>query len=57
MNTINTVWLYKKLLREDERVSYQLSGHKFEQTLKDTEEQGGLECYSPWGRKESDTAW
>ena len=42
---------------EDERVRYQLSGHKFEQTLKDTEEQGGLECYSPWGRKESDTAW
>ena len=42
---------------EDERVGYQLNGHEFEQTLKDTEKQGGLERCSPWGRKESDTTW
>ena len=29
-------------------------GHKFEQTLGDTEGQGSLVCYSPWGCKESD---
>ena len=34
---------------------HQLKGHKFEQTPGDSEGQGNLECYSPWGRKESDT--
>ena len=28
--------------------------HEFGQTLGDAEGQGGLACYSPWGRKESD---
>ena len=28
---------------------------EFEQTLGDSEGQGSLVCYSPWGRKESDT--
>ena len=32
-----------------------ISGHEFEQTLGDSEGQGHLECYSPWGCKESDT--
>ena len=32
-----------------------LSGHEFEQTQGDGEGQGCLACYSPWGRKESDT--
>ena len=32
-----------------------LSGHEFEQTLGDREEQGSLPCCSPWGHKESDT--
>ena len=32
----------------------QLNGHEFEQTLGDSEGQGSLECYSPWGRKEQD---
>ena len=32
-----------------------LNGHEFEQTPGDGEGQGSLECYSPWGRKESDT--
>ena len=34
---------------------HQLNGHEFEQALGDDEEQGGLACYSPWGRKELDT--
>ena len=29
--------------------------HEFEQTPEDNEGQGSLACYSPWGRKESDT--
>ena len=32
-----------------------LSGRELEQTLGDNEGQGSLECYSPWGCKESDT--
>jgi len=30
------------------------NGHEFEQTPGDSEGQGSLVCYSPWGRKESD---
>ena len=33
---------------------HQLNGHEFEQTLGDSEGQGGLVCSSPWGHKESD---
>ena len=33
---------------------HRLNGHEFEQTPGDSEEQGRLECRSPWGRKESD---
>ena len=33
----------------------QLNGHEFEQALGDGEGQESLECYSPWGHKESDT--
>ena len=29
-----------------------INGHAFEQTLEDSEGQGSLECFSPWGRKE-----
>ena len=32
-----------------------LNGHEFEQTLGDSEGQGNLACYSPWGHKKSDT--
>ena len=32
-----------------------LNGHKFEQTLGDSEGQGSLECCSSYGLKESDT--
>ena len=41
----------------DEMVGWHhwLSAHEFEQALGDGEGQGSLECYSPWGRKESDT--
>ena len=34
---------------------HSLNGHEFEQTLGDSEGQGRLVCYSPWGSKESDT--
>ena len=33
---------------------HQLNGHEFEQTLGDSERQGGLVCCSPLGHKESD---
>ena len=33
---------------------HRLNGHESEQALGDSEGQGGLECCSPWGRKESD---
>ena len=33
---------------------HRLNGHGFEQTLRDSEGQGNLTYYSPWGRKESD---
>ena len=33
---------------------HQLNGHESEQTWGDSEGQGSLACYSPWGRKESD---
>ena len=44
---------------EDEMVGwhYRLNGHEFEQALGDSEGQGNLVCCSPWGRKDSDTAW
>ena len=32
------------------------NGHEFEEALGDDEGQGSLECCSPWGFKESDTA-
>ena len=43
-------------MTEDEMVGWhlQLNGHEFEEALGDGEEQGGLACCSPWGRKESD---
>ena len=42
---------------EDEMVGWhhQLNGHLFQQTPGDSEGQGSLACYSPWGHKESDT--
>ena len=42
---------------DDEMVGWhhQLNGSESEQTLGDTEGQGGLACCSPRGRKESDT--
>ena len=35
---------------------HQLDVHEFEQALGVGDGQGSLECCSPWGRKESDTA-
>ena len=42
---------------EDEMVGWhhQLNGHEFEQTPGVGDGQGGLACWSPWGRKELDT--
>ena len=33
---------------------HQLNRHEFEQTPGDSEGQGSLVCYSPWGHKELD---
>ena len=45
-----------KGVTEDEMVGWHhwLNGHKFQQTLGDSEGQGSLACCSPWGHKESD---
>ena len=51
-------WRQKaKRTTEDEMVRqhHQFNGHKFEQTLRDSEGQGSLACWSPWGHKELDT--
>ena len=34
---------------------HQLNRHEFEQAPEDSEGQGNLACYSPWGPKELDT--
>ena len=41
---------------EDEIVGWhhQFDRHEFEQTSRDSEEQGNMACCSPWGRKASD---
>ena len=33
---------------------HRLNGHEFKQPPGDSEEQGSLACFSPWGHKESD---
>ena len=38
-------------------VRQHLNGYELEQTQRDSEGQRSLECYSPWGCKESDTTW
>ena len=45
--------IYKKGTTEAEMVvwHHQLKAHEFEQTLGDSEGQGSLESYSPWGQK------
>jgi len=44
---------------EDEMVGrhHRLNGHEVEQTLRDSERQGSLACFSPWGCKELNTTW
>ena len=44
-------------MAEDEMLGWhhQLNGHEFEQALGVGDGQGSLVCYSPWGRRESDT--
>ena len=44
----------QKGVTEDKLVGW-LNGHEFEQTPGDSEGQGILAYYSPWGHKESDT--
>ena len=43
----------EKGMTEDKMVGHWLDGHEFEQTLGDSEGQGGLACCSPGGHKES----
>ena len=47
----------EKETTEDEVVGWhhQLDGHEFEHALGAGDGQGGLACYCPWGRRESDT--
>ena len=44
-------------MTEDEMVGlhHRLNGHEFEETPQVGDGQGGLACYSPCDRKESDT--
>ena len=44
-------------MTEDEMVGWhhRLNGHESEQAPGDGEGQGRLACFSPWGRRESDT--
>ena len=44
-------------MTENEMVGWhhRLDGHEFEQALEVGNGQGGLECCSSWGHKESDT--
>ena len=44
-------------MTENEMVGWhqQINAHESEQTLGDSEGQGSLACYNPWGCKESDT--
>ena len=39
-----------------QRMHHWLNGHEFEQAPGDSEGQGSLVCYSPWGHKEADMA-
>ena len=43
-------------MTEDEMVGWhhRFNGHEFEQVPGDDEGQGGLECCTPWGLKESE---
>ena len=45
-------------MTEDEMVEWhhQLIEHEFEETQEDSEGQGSLAYFSPWGRKECDMA-
>ena len=36
---------------------HRFHGHELQQTPGDGEAQGSLACWSPWGRKDSDTTW
>ena len=49
-------WGQKKEVTEDKMdgCNHLLSGHEFEQALRDTEGQGSLVCCSPWDLKEMD---
>ena len=49
-------WRQEKGMTENKMVRWYhwLNGYKFEETPRDSGEQGSLACYSPWGQKESD---
>ena len=43
------IWLQRASEDEMAEWHHQFDGHAFEQTLQDSEIQGSLVCYSPWG--------
>ena len=51
------VWRQEKGMTEDEMVGWhhQFNGHEFQQAQRDSEGQGSLRCFSPWGPKGSNT--
>ena len=56
-NDVEKDWRQRdKGTTEDETAAwhYRLNGHECEQALGVGDGQGSLECYSPWGQKESD---
>ena len=50
--------IFSERVTRDEMVGWhhRLNGQKFQQALAVGDGQGGLACYSPWGRRELDTA-
>ena len=55
-DSLEKILMLGKGAAEDEMVRqhHQLSGHELEQTPGDSEGQGSLACYSPWGCTELD---
>ena len=59
-DTLLKTLMQEKGMTEDVMVGWHqwFNGHEFKQAPRVGEGQGGLECCSPWGRKESDsTVW
>ena len=64
--TLYNICLWESWLKAEEKGTtedemagwhHRLNGHEFEQTPGESEGQGSLVCCSPWGHKESNTAY